>query len=98
MRFEQSEFIENLKYYRKLKGYTQEKLAEVCGCETGTIGCIEIGRQAPSFKMICLIAEALEIHPSDLFLRNSSFIGLELKSEIQEKISNDIKTILDKYL
>ena len=67
----QNEFIENLKFYRKEKNISQEKLSELCDCATSTIGCIEIGRQAPSFEMIVTIANALEIHPADLFLRNA---------------------------
>ncbi|WP_296332763.1 helix-turn-helix transcriptional regulator [uncultured Treponema sp.] len=68
----QADFIANLKYYRSLKGYSQAKLAELCGCQAATIGCIECARQFPSFDLLFKMTDALEIHPADLFLRNSS--------------------------
>ncbi|MBQ8013910.1 MAG: helix-turn-helix transcriptional regulator [Treponema sp.] len=68
----QRDFIENLKYYRSLKGYSQAKLAELCQCQPATIGCIECARQFPSFDLLFKISTALEIHPADLFLRNAS--------------------------
>lgn len=53
----QDEFVSNLKFYRK-KNISQEQLAELCDCATSTIGCIEIGRQSPSFEMVVSIATA----------------------------------------
>lgn len=58
----QDEFVSNLKFYRKEKNISQEQLAELCDCATSIIGCIEIGRQSPSFDMIVNIATAFEIH------------------------------------
>lgn len=66
------EFIANLKYYRKQKSITQEKLAELCDVATSTIGCIESAQQYPSFELLYKIAEVLKIHPADLFLRDAS--------------------------
>ena len=68
----QTDFIENLKYYRGLKGYSQAKLAELCKCQPATIGCIECARQFPSFDLLFKISDVLEINPADLFLRNAS--------------------------
>lgn len=65
-------FIENLKYYRTECNITQAELAERCDCQPGTIGCIECGRQYPSFEMIIKMSDALKINPADLFLRNAS--------------------------
>lgn len=70
----QKTFIANLKYYRNLKGLSQAKLAEFCNCQPGTIGCIESGRQYPSFDLMFKIADVLQIHPADLFLRNASTV------------------------
>lgn len=97
MTYELSDFVENLKFYRKEKHLTQEKLAEKCDCETATIGGIEIGRQAPSFNMICKIANALEIHPADLFLRNASSVSTKLKDTLETRLTSDIKEILETY-
>jgi transcriptional regulator with XRE-family HTH domain len=94
----QDEFVSNLKFYRKEKNISQEQLAELCDCATSTIGCIEIGRQAPSFEMIVNIASALEVHPADLFLRNASSTVNNtkqiLKSELIFQIEDFIETRL----
>lgn len=92
------EFIANLKYYRKQKGITQEKLAELCNVATSTIGCIESFQQYPSFELLFKIAEVLEIHPADLFLKEASNTeGLELihkLNSIPEKSRSSIKLMI----
>lgn len=75
---------------------SQAQLAEACDCSNGMIGAIEAGRAKPSFDMILVIAEALQIHPADLFLRDTSVTQNELKERLQTKLIEDIKIILDK--
>jgi len=60
-------FIQNLKYYRKKAGLTQEKLAEKIGMSTAYIGDMEARERFPSAETIDKIAEALEIPASKLF-------------------------------
>ena len=85
----QAEFINNIKSYRKEKGLSQEKLAELCNVSTSTIGCIESAHQNPSFELIVKIAEKLDIHPADLFLRDSSKVqDRELYSKYHELLLN----------
>lgn len=50
-------------YYRKLRGYTQEELAERVGVSTTFIGMVEAPNlyKAPSLRTLYSIAEALEI-------------------------------------
>ena len=94
----QEDFVENLKFYRKQKGISQEKLAEMCDCATATIGCIEIYRQLPSFEMITKIAAALKIHPADLFLRNASTTVASTKEILREKLLPQIETFIEREL
>ena len=94
----QEDFVENLKFYRKQKGISQEKLAEMCDCATATIGCIEIYRQLPSFEMITKIATALKIHPADLFLRNASTTVASTKEILREKLLPQIETFIEREL
>ena len=82
----ESDFITNLIYYRELRGYTQSVLAGLCDRTKGNIGVIESGKSYPSFEMILRIADALEIHPADLFLRNAS----KTRNEIHEFFENEI--------
>ena len=88
----QDDFIANLKYYRKEKNISQEMLAELCDCATSTIGCIECGRQTPSFELIGKIANALKISPADLFLRNAS----KSRQDVRDFFEKDIMQLVDK--
>ena len=62
----------NLKFYRENRGWSQSQLAIQANSSNGMIGNIESGRAKPSFDSIVRIAEALSIHPADLFLREAS--------------------------
>ena len=63
----QENFIQKMRFYRKLAGITQAKLAELCGVSSGTIGNIECGITKPSFDLIIKIAEAVKIPPAEFF-------------------------------
>jgi transcriptional regulator with XRE-family HTH domain len=63
----QQVFIGNLRKYRKKAALTQEKLAELCECDTSHIRQIEIGRRFPSIRYIERIAAALGVKPHLLF-------------------------------
>ena len=73
-------------------------MAELCDCATSTIGCIEIGRQAPSFEMIVNIAAALEIHPADLFLRNASSTVNHTKKLLKAELLPQIEEFIESRL
>ncbi len=66
--------VENIKHYRSLLGYTQEKLAETANLSKSAIGQIEIGKNTPIFTNLVAIAAALQIEPFLLLKqRNYSF-------------------------
>ena len=65
---------------RKKAGWSQEDLAEKCGCTTSHIGQIENGRVKPSLEMTVRIANALNAttdqllahefsHPEEIYLK-----------------------------
>ena len=58
---------QNIKKYRKIRGYSQENLAEKAKTSTTHIGMIEIGKKFPSTKMLENIADALGIDTPELF-------------------------------
>ena len=90
-----SDFVENLIYYRNQKSLSQLELSGICDCGESTISGIEAGKTFPSFDLIYRLADALEIHPADLFLRNASktredmrkFFDEELLPKVQEMIA-----------
>ncbi len=57
-----------LKKHRKKAGFTQEKLAEICGIERTFISMLERAERRPSLAMTFELANALKVKPS-LFVR-----------------------------
>jgi transcriptional regulator with XRE-family HTH domain len=51
---------------RKVKGLTQDQVAEKIGTSTPWIGHIETGRAVPNLKMLQKIARALQVKVKDL--------------------------------
>jgi transcriptional regulator with XRE-family HTH domain len=95
----QSIFIINLKKFRKLKGFSQMKLAESCDSSTSYIGQIEIGKKFPSIEMIEKIANALQIKPHLLFFDEMAEAETQPAPEVSEgAIPTYIKEELIKQL
>ena len=63
-------FAKNVKKCRKLKSFSQEKLAELSGLHRTYIAGIEAVSRNVSLKNIEKIAIALEIEPATLLERN----------------------------
>ncbi len=59
---------ENIRKYRKLKNYSQEKLSELVELSTDYISLIELGKRIPSLKRLYKIAGILDVEPY-LFLK-----------------------------
>lgn len=57
----------NIRKYRKLKQYSQNKLGELTNMSREHIAKIETAKRNPSLDLIFAIAEILEIKESDLF-------------------------------
>ncbi len=96
-------FIQNLKYYRKLKGLRQLDLALEIGKSTNYINSIENGKYFPSPETIEKIAEILEIEPIRLFIQENPDSIEKIKEEktdlkamenlLRELISKDITKV-----
>ena len=57
----------NIAYYRKLRGFSQEKLAEKAEISRTHVSRIETAECAVSLDVIFSIADALDIEPYKLF-------------------------------
>jgi len=57
----------NIKKYRKLKGYTQQELADRINMGLNFTGKIEVAFRHPSISTLVLIANALDIELMSLF-------------------------------
>lgn len=63
-------FGSNVRYFRTLKGLSQEALAEISGLHRTYIGGIERGERNVGLLNIKKIAEALGIEPQILLINN----------------------------
>jgi transcriptional regulator with XRE-family HTH domain len=57
----------NIRHFRKERGLTQEQLAHNADLDLRYLGGIERGEHNPTVSVLGRLAEALEIHPADLF-------------------------------
>ena len=88
------DFRMNLKFYRELRSFSQFDLAVQANCSNALIGNIEAGRVKPSFETIVKFSDALNIHPADLFLRETSKSNAEMRRELKSNISRIIDEIV----
>ena len=72
----------NIKYYRYVNNYSQEKLAELCKLSPRYITDVERGKHCPTISKLELIASALNIEPYKLFLNP------DRDDEIMNRINN----------
>jgi len=61
-----------LKEWRKHRGYTQERLAEMIGSSKGHISDLERGERRYNQDNLEALAEALKCSPADLIMRDPS--------------------------
>ena len=75
-------FGKNVQKYRKLRGYTQEKLAEMVGIDATSISSIETGKFFPTADNIQKISNSLELKIETLFNFNNNKSEEEVYREI----------------
>lgn len=91
-------FRMNMKYYREQKKISQSQLAIGADCTNGLIGQIEAGTTKPSFERIVNIANALNVHPADLFLRNASTTVSNTKNLLKTELIPQIEEFVERRL
>ncbi len=96
-------FVNNLKFYRKKKGISQEKLSYAVGKSIAYINQIENKDTWPQPEMVDKIAAALGVSSSELFAEGSSpknkkaalenKIGKSLEAELLSRIEREVKEV-----
>lgn len=61
-----------LKEWRKKRGYSQERLAEIIGSSKGYISELESGKRRYNQELLESLADALSCEPGDLIVRDPS--------------------------
>ena len=93
-------FTNNLKFYRKQKGLTQNELTLAIDKSYNYINSVEQGKIAPSFDVIQSICEVLEIKAAQLFDENASPQNIKSfnKEEYIEGVSENLFKKLKKVI
>ena len=87
---------QNIKNYRKIRGFSQENLAEKAKTSTTHIGMIEIGKKFPSVKMLEQIADALGVDTPELFA-TKTVIFIPSNNKSIEHLHHDIMDEIDDF-
>lgn len=95
-------FSENLKFYRKNAGLSQQQLAEKCDIATNYLSEIERGQKFPSIELIEKMSSELNIPAYLFFLDEKENINNELfnqkkNTKFKEKLFSSITEILKEY-
>ncbi len=83
-----------IKQIRKNAGYTQEKLSELIGIETGSLSGIESGRSFPSLVTLEKIAKVLNVKLKTFFEFETNVTIKEMK----EIIKNNLNKVQDSQI
>lgn len=77
---------QNIRRYRRIRGFSQEQLAELCCCSNSHIGQIEHARGIPSLDMTVKIANALSVTVDQLLKESYSEPQKVYLKEIAERV------------
>lgn len=61
------QFGKNIKYFRQLRGLSQEQLSEMVDVSRNTIGLWETGKSFIDYPKLVKLCKALEIDPAQIF-------------------------------
>ena len=80
---------ENIKFYRKEKGFTQEQLAEAMGVSVGAVSKWENGASVPELSLIMELADFFEISVDAL-------LGYKLRDNSAKETAERLRIIRSK--
>ena len=87
-----------IKYYRELKGFTQEELAEKLDFNCRSLSFIECGTNFVTADTLDKLCKTLEVTPKQLFDFEYNFKDPEdIKKEINSLIENNSEKMTDIY-
>ena len=85
---------QNLKKYRKIKGWSQFELAEKAEISEQTVNSIEGLRLWPSDKTLAKIANVLEVEMYRLFVPQKLTLQSEAISELKHAVVETVETLV----
>ena len=90
-------FGENVKFYRKKEGLSQEQLAEKLEISINHLSIIENGKQFVTYNLLEKMIEVFNVAPSALFYADSfSLLDESLQSKISALVHNEMSSAEEK--
>lgn len=80
---------EKIKFYRKKRGLSQEKLAEFVDMEMKSLSRIESGHNYPQCENLVAIAAVLNVAPWQLYFNDNELSNEKMKKEILNAVNKD---------
>jgi transcriptional regulator with XRE-family HTH domain len=95
-------FIENLRFWRKKRGVSQQKLSEMVNISPNYLNAVEKGKNFPSPEVIQQISDVLELLPYQLFLEQPTGkipnnAVLHEQTAKKQKFLKEINELIKKY-
>lgn len=88
---------EKIKLYRKKRGLSQDKLAELVNIEMKSLSRIESGHNYPQCENLIAICAALEISPWQLYFQEDTKDIESMKKEITDSLNSNEQLITAIY-
>lgn len=88
---------EKIKFYRKKRGLSQDKLAEIVDIEMKSLSRIESGHNYPQCENLIAIAKALKVAPWQLYFFENEISIEDMKKEIIATLNEESKIIPSIY-
>lgn len=80
---------EKIKLYRKKRGLSQDKLAELVNMEMKSLSRIESGHNYPQCENLVAIANALDVAPWQLYFSEEENDLHKMRQELKEALNSD---------
>jgi len=95
-------FMENLRFWRKKRGFSQLKLSEMVNISPNYLNAVENGKNFPSPEIIQHISDILGILPYQLFIEHPAEIVPinNMVSEllaVKQRLVKEIDTLIQNY-
>lgn len=80
-------FAKNMKVYRQLMGMTQEDLARSLGITRASVANYELGRNEPSFELLCALTSVLGVDANMLLKETDQYPNFIRTAQVTDEES-----------
>ena len=90
-------FGENVRYYRRKLGFSQEEFAEKIGVSPNHVSVIETGKKFVTYSLLEKIVETLNVMPATLFhTAGTASFDESMSNRITMLIQNELQSVQER--